>query len=741
MEVTCTSDTLGRTCTCPPGFSLVGRKDSSMFFASGALFAGCQDINECQEYGWPEHSTCVNSGVNERTITCDPGFFLTPPNDNVKVYIGSQAYQECMDFNECVFGCEDTHVVVACTDSTSDPAIPANTRVCTCPNGYIPSGGLSNSSITLLGSDVFEGCIDCSPCPFNSYLVAECNVTHDRQCAQCGEQCATGFWLSQHCNSTVGNNCSRCSECPEGYYIASPCTSRSDVVCLPCDPPCQSPLYEARSCANGLNRACNLARTPQCIGGCGMGVCVDTNVCECPLSDGSYGPKCEFNCHTTCMKYSATCEISIPGRTWWCECPPGSFNSRDNQKCIPDDSDHNCLWSEWGEWNACSSCGSTRSREAPLVLDKSDASCGKVYLERQVCDTNCFNEDQLYIAQRTKPESGAYHALSLSLFWKKNVAKYISAKQNISLVLSDDPQADAHNERFIIFFYGPVNYLETRKRSESELCAEKNIDDAVNDVIEITYKYMEEVLLTPQDAVSYKLQECELVYNIKSPGELVVWPIFGGVVGGMALIVVLLCIAFIWYKNRPLDFSILPPPVRWQYEQYQSNPSSWVKDSSGKFFKKELSTSSEDFQKLAELFYGHLKASARVEIKEAYAIYNPLLVTSFMNYRSIITTRMVEQSNIFAKQDWQQSKAVAKKQLVFDKYLKRCIDMGWNNALDVPILVTCHGTTWNLAVAIASTGFSSLSSVEGGWHGVGVYFTTMQCTVALSLHNVMIRLS
>eukprot|EP01127_Copromyxa_protea_P011436 TRINITY_DN2873_c0_g3_i2.p1 TRINITY_DN2873_c0_g3~~TRINITY_DN2873_c0_g3_i2.p1 ORF type:complete len:1979 (-),score=279.48 TRINITY_DN2873_c0_g3_i2:77-5701(-) len=734
MGVECNYQPLGRTCTCPPGFVLVDSRERSRFFASGVLFVGCQDLDECQEYGYPEHSTCVNSAINERTITCDLGFFFTPPNDNVIVLTGNQQSPKCMDFNECNFGCADKSVIVACTDSTSNPSIPPNTRVCTCPNGYVPYGNPETSNVTLTGSDVFNGCIDCTPCPFNTYLTQECGENGDRQCEKCGEPCSRGFWTSQQCNSTVGIECSRCSECEVGYYIASPCTSQSDVVCLPCDPPCESPMFEARSCINGFNRVCDVARVPQCIDGCGKGICVDTNVCECPLSAGYYGPNCELNCHLTCLKYSATCEVSVHGRTWWCDCPPGSFPSNGNQKCIPEQSSTpQCLWTAWGEWNSCSSCGSTRKREALLIAEKSDASCGQIYSERKVCYTNCSNEDQVYVAARTKPESGAYHALSLSLFWQKNVAKYISAKHNVSLVVSDDAQADAFNEKFRIYFYDPSKYHEmihnqnTKRDGEtSDLCMEKddNFDVAVNDVMDITQKYMEEVLFTPKDAISYDLQGCELIYDVKSPGELVVWSIFGGVVGGMAAIVLVMCLIFIWYKTRPVDLSILPASVRWQYEQYYNNSSGWTKDPSQKFYKKELLVGTDDFQRMTDFFYGYLQASAKIEIKEAYAIYNPLLVANFINYRSIITSRMVESPEIFAKQDWKKNKNPELKQAVYEKYNKRCEDTCWNSHVEVPILVTCHGTDWNLAVAIASTGFSTLSNVEVGWHGSGVYFTT-----------------
>eukprot|EP01127_Copromyxa_protea_P010060 TRINITY_DN2413_c1_g1_i1.p1 TRINITY_DN2413_c1_g1~~TRINITY_DN2413_c1_g1_i1.p1 ORF type:complete len:271 (-),score=42.85 TRINITY_DN2413_c1_g1_i1:83-865(-) len=127
---------------------------------------------------------------------------------------------------------------------------------------------------------------------------------------------------------------------------------------------------------------------------------------------------------------------------------------------------------------------------------------------------------------------------------------------------------------------------------------------------------------------------------------------------------------------------------------------------------------------MQEFFYGQLGASNQIKITEAYAIFNPILVTSFINYRQIITSRMVESPQIFAKQDWKKSKQAEAKNAVYSRYLDKCQNAGWNEGLDVPILLTCHVTDFNIAMTIASTGFAALSSVDVGWHGAGVYFTT-----------------
>eukprot|EP01127_Copromyxa_protea_P005418 TRINITY_DN1534_c0_g1_i1.p3 TRINITY_DN1534_c0_g1~~TRINITY_DN1534_c0_g1_i1.p3 ORF type:complete len:242 (+),score=38.04 TRINITY_DN1534_c0_g1_i1:1625-2350(+) len=218
----------------------------------------------------------INTGINERTIMCDSGFFATPPNNAVINLTGNQPFFGCLDFNECNFGCASGTLVVACTDSTSDSRVPPNTRVCTCPSGYMPfNQEMGSSNVSLVGSELFEGYIDCTSCPFNSYLLKPCTATSSRTCQAC-ESCPDGYWVSSACTGTLQTQCSKCNEsCPEGYYIASPCTTQHDLVCLPCDPPCIFPTFESKSCANGLNRVCGSVRTPVCVDGCGKGTCID----------------------------------------------------------------------------------------------------------------------------------------------------------------------------------------------------------------------------------------------------------------------------------------------------------------------------------------------------------------------------------------------------------------------------------------------------------------------------------
>eukprot|EP01126_Amoeba_proteus_P026671 TRINITY_DN2641_c0_g1_i6.p1 TRINITY_DN2641_c0_g1~~TRINITY_DN2641_c0_g1_i6.p1 ORF type:complete len:165 (+),score=34.26 TRINITY_DN2641_c0_g1_i6:321-815(+) len=50
--------------------------------------------------------------------------------------------------------------------------------------------------------------------------------------------------------------------------------------------------------------------------------------------------------------------------------------------------------------------------------------------------------------------------------------------------------------------------------------------------------------------------------------------------------------------------------------------------------------------------------------------------------------------------------------------------MCWNKEVKTPIALTVHGTTWPVANSISRTGFATLSSLDAGWYGTGIYFST-----------------
>lgn len=143
-----------------------------------------------------DKAKCVNSALNERTITCDPGYYAIPPLNPTIILKGGEFFAGCTgiyyfsqfsgkkkarktlfiseffelifffsDINECLFGCVDkvNNVPAACAESSAVDSVPANQRTCTCPDGFIVYGQTTAvQKVTLEASAQFSGCVGTS---------------------------------------------------------------------------------------------------------------------------------------------------------------------------------------------------------------------------------------------------------------------------------------------------------------------------------------------------------------------------------------------------------------------------------------------------------------------------------------------------------------------------------------------------------------------------------------------------
>lgn len=91
--------------------------------------------------------------------------------------------------------------------------------------------------------------------------------------------------------------------------------------------------------------------------------------------------------------------------------------------------------------------------------------------------------------------------------------------------------------------------------------------------------------------------------------------IVGLIVGLLAAVIVLFLGLIFWYRHRPLNLKSLPYQVRWQYEQYQSNPRGWTAVGSGdaRYYKKQLD-SGEEWDFMSSLFHDFCEAPEDTEI-------------------------------------------------------------------------------------------------------------------------------
>ena len=194
-----------------------------------------------------------------------------------------------------------------------------------------------------------------------------------------------------------------------------------------------------------------------------------------------------------------------------------------------------------------------------------------------------------------------------------------------------------------------------------------------------------------------------------------------GIVGlAIGLALVLMLIAALLYFFRDMDgLDILPKQVAASYIHYHSTFYSWKYrggDDNGYYFK--------SVDRLNYPYVLHTLDFGKYEIEKVVLVYNRALVVNFVNYYRIAFERLTNASNIFAKKTWSNGKDASNSSLIYSKYTSIASMYSWNDSTPVTILPVCHGTSSLVAEKICETGFATLSSVDQGWYGKGMYFTS-----------------
>jgi len=216
----------------------------------------------------------------------------------------------------------------------------------------------------------------------------------------------------------------------------------------------------------------------------------------------------------------------------------------------------------------------------------------------------------------------------------------------------------------------------------------------------------------------------------------------GSGVGGFIFLIILALtlLALYFLRDRIVSVAkLLPPDVAYFYLQKENKEGKWEffgsnegqKDEVG-YFKKELKEGSEDYKKVirwfdVHLLNGHLR-QVGLRFTGISAIYNKPLISSFVNTWRAMGHRLRTAGDMFAYDSWrnQDDELVRQREAVVENFLKRSSSSPWNfgeNAIN-PILMTAHGTELGTALKICETGFASLSKLDDGFYGRGIYFST-----------------
>jgi len=86
--------------------------------------------------------------------------------------------------------------------------------------------------------------------------------------------------------------------------------------------------------------------------------------------------------------------------------------------------------------------------------------------------------------------------------------------------------------------------------------------------------------------------------------------------------------------------------------------------------------------------------------------------------------RFEKAPNLFQNQKWRDEDHSESRTWIFDRFEKITQQFPWNKDEAIKIIPLIHGTDYETALKICSTGFASLSVLDSGWYGQGVYFSS-----------------
>jgi len=670
----------------------------------------CKDINECENgesqlrkspitHDICDSTTCINTPGAWQC--CPSGFrnswYPCPGTDWTRVRgIQGRSSQYCHDVNECVEGTYTGKDVKSANTGgpckSADDCVNANGTFFCCEPGY------RNRNLTRLGTN--RSCSDINECLEGDFAKNESRSANTNRSCESRETCLNGQGNFFCCDPGYENknverlgksekDCTDINECLEGTYAKAksnntgePCTSRENCInangtFLCCPPGFQNRVVEAKADLTKNDLGCTDIN--ECSPETPLATCKRKDLCKNTI--GSY----------TCCQDHETYRADLE------DCGP-CFGEWVLQPIADRKNDFNSL-SEWTGFDFlyCTACegGSTvtiRTGYSPICQ-------GGTFMVGS-CDYACPG---LTYATSAKSAVGVLKREFNKGNFLKNVL-WVAFKMNITWPTSSKRAEDG------------VFSIEIP-------CSEDST--AAIQLIQSLGKEITPNAPAVEVAQVQNGGQCELQVSSQDPNTGFVLALIGGLCGA-ALILILLGVLAYWYFTDNLRF--LPDGVSWPYRSYRSQMLLWDfhgTKSAGYYFRK-LPAGEEFYNRAMELFQSvHPDSKNKLVVKDITAVYNPVLVDNFIGNYRIATTRMTD-VKVFRKETWRMSvqESVKKAEWVQRQFQKLESSFPWNKEGSAAIVPMLHGTDAMIAEKICETGFAALSSLDAGFFGKGIYFTS-----------------
>ena len=167
----------------------------------------------------------------------------------------------------------------------------------------------------------------------------------------------------------------------------------------------------------------------------------------------------------------------------------------------------------------------------------------------------------------------------------------------------------------------------------------------------------------------------------------------------------------------------LPDEISWSFKDHLRYPWKWQYEGNraAGYYSRSYKLEGKKMTKIRLLLDTFFSNNNTLMIDNVQAIYNKALTVSFINHWNTSLARYVNDHNQFYYRDYGNDVI---KMNVMSEFEKKREKFPYSIPIPIPLLPVLHGTDLCIAEKIAKTGFASLSSLDAGFFGKGIYFTT-----------------
>jgi len=113
------------------------------------------------------------------------------------------------------------------------------------------------------------------------------------------------------------------------------------------------------------------------------------------------------------------------------------------------------------------------------------------------------------------------------------------------------------------------------------------------------------------------------------------------------------------------------------------------------------------------------------KIKRVYAINNPQLYNAFNVYRNLLWEKLNRQEYLFKSTSWMDAPDSGARRAHYNKFMEYTTSYPWNiSSTHVNVIPMLQGTSKTAAWNIVKQGFATVATLDDGWFGKGIYFTS-----------------